>query len=246
VIYAEGQSVPSTIVTGHISDSRAIELDAAGNLYVANWKNNQSYITVYSGATHSLVRTISDGLGFVSTWKVGMAFSRSGDLYVTNPLHNTVTVYRGGSSTLWRTISTGVVFPSSLAFDNSNDYLVGNTPTNEGTINEYAARGNTPRLTITQDVDFPVQFLVSNIDKTIYCDNQESNAVIVFSSATGKVKRVIASGLNKPTSIALARSYGDRDASGDAFEATPLADRGGDAEQNRKFAGRTFTVNGNK
>jgi hypothetical protein len=96
-------------------------VDAAGNLYVANYSNHT--ITVFGpGASGNVapIRTISGPMTGLSN-PSGIALNPSGNLYVANDVVNSVVVFAPGAAgnvTPIRTLSgpsTGINRPAALA-----------------------------------------------------------------------------------------------------------------------------------
>ncbi|HLX26288.1 MAG TPA: SBBP repeat-containing protein, partial [Candidatus Cybelea sp.] len=80
-------------------------------------------MTVYAPNATSVLRTIS------SVTPYGLAFDRSGNLYVANEPKNgssNVRVYARGTPSVIRTITQGVTLPHTLALDAAGDLFVAN------------------------------------------------------------------------------------------------------------------------
>jgi hypothetical protein len=120
---AKGATTPSRTLTG-VNEPMNLAVDAAGNLYAANFGPNGdgSTVSVFAPGSTTPNRTLT-GLDTPT----GMAFEVFGNLYVGNlggVAGSTVSVFAPGSTTPTRTL-TGVVGPGPLAFDSFGNLFVG-------------------------------------------------------------------------------------------------------------------------
>jgi hypothetical protein len=115
-------------------------------LFVSDNANDQVY--VYNAATKTQnpppLRTITAGIKGPN----GITTDKSGNLYVTNFLSNTITIYAPNGSTPKTTISNGLNGPFDVKVDGFGNVYVANDPLS-GTafINEYAPGGSDPTNT---------------------------------------------------------------------------------------------------
>jgi len=134
---ATGDAVPTGVIAGgdtRLDSPVAVTLDAAGNIYVANFDVTVPSITVYApGASGNAVPTavITGGqTGLCDPF--ALAVDAAGNLYVANHCANSITVYAPGANgdvAPDRAIvgdQTGLSSPSGLALDASGRIYVTN------------------------------------------------------------------------------------------------------------------------
>ncbi len=141
-------------ITDLVACPHHIAVDSSGNVYVVGQCPPASssssgfynyYVTVYSGTTDKLIRTVTDGIGGAGH----IALDGKDNLYVANDEYNDITVYKAGTTKLLRTISDGASYaPGPMGFDQSDNVFV----TNPFSINKYAAKNGKLLLTITDEV----------------------------------------------------------------------------------------------
>ncbi len=134
---ATGDAIPAAIIAG--SDTRldspvAVTLDAAGNIYVANFDIAVPSITVYApGASGNAVPTaviVGSATGLCDPF--ALAVDAAGTLYVANHCANSITVYAPGANgdvaptAAIAGDNTGLSSPSGLALDASGRIYVTN------------------------------------------------------------------------------------------------------------------------
>lgn len=134
---AQGDATPTAVIAG--SETRldlpvAVALDAAGNVYVANFDDLVPSITVYAaGAVGNAapIAVIAGGnTGLCDPF--ALAIAPSGDLYVANHCTNSITIYAPGANGDVAPTdaivgnNTGLSAPSGIAFDGSGRLYVAN------------------------------------------------------------------------------------------------------------------------
>jgi hypothetical protein len=127
VVYAAGATSASATITTGIANPRALALDAAGDLFVANQSGSSSSsssgssgsVTEYNAGSSSPASTITDGVSNPNA----LALSASGMLFVSNSSgssssssssNGTVTEYRLGSTAVRHTITSHISDPVAL------------------------------------------------------------------------------------------------------------------------------------
>ena len=153
-IYHTGEKRPFTLIKNGVAAPLALAFGPDGDLYVANVQS----LTVYSGRSHLLKRTITSGVKNPRA----LAFDDEGNLYVANTGGaNTVTVYAPGQASVLRTISQGVNTPQELVFGSGGRLYVANGVGGKklGTISVYDRGSGTPRRIIAEGIDEPKALL---------------------------------------------------------------------------------------
>src|SRR6266516_178964 len=155
---ATGDAIPAAIIAG--SDTRldspvAVTLDAAGNIYVANFDIAVPSITVYApGANGDVAPTAAiagDNTGLSSP--SGLALDASGRIYVTNQgdlfgENASVEIFSSGASGNATPLAriaggnTGLIAPAGIALDAAGNIYVPNANASPADITIYAAAAN--------------------------------------------------------------------------------------------------------
>jgi hypothetical protein len=190
-----------------------LAIDSSGNLYVVGQcppsKTSSSgsynyYVTVYSGTTNKLIRTITDGIGGAGH----IALDSKDNLYVGNAEFSDITVYKAGTTKLLRTIQDGSYYdPGPMAFDQSNDLFVMNTEA----VNEYAAGSGKLLQSITQGLTGCNTLIVGpylNVASDYGGRTTSSGGtsylsfVTTYNLVSGKLTRTISDGVAGPNALA--------------------------------------------
>jgi sugar lactone lactonase YvrE len=139
-----------------------------------------------------------------------LAFSRSGDLYVSNyPLYGglgTITVYAPNSTSPKRTLIDGINLPRALAIDSHETLYVANDPQTwsrtDGWIAVYGPTGNAPIRRIKKGINAPVAVATDSRDN-LYVANIYDDDVTVYASQGSELIRTIRHGVNGPYALAV-------------------------------------------
>lgn len=154
-VYDSTGSLTRTITDG-VSCPNLLNFDRSGDLYVANFVENQGFcsgnIYVYPPRKGKPKYVISSGL-----WgPVAMIFDSAQNLYVANGVNSTVAVYPLGQRKPSLTISKGLSSPTALAVSAKGDLYVASDGSGPGWVTMYSPGAKSPRLTITDGISVPV------------------------------------------------------------------------------------------
>jgi hypothetical protein len=127
VVYTAGATSPAATITTGIANPRALAVDGAGDLFVANQSGSSSSsssgssgsVTVYNTGSSSPARTISDGVNNPNALALtagGMLFvsNSSGSSSSSSSSNGTVTEYASRSTAVRRTITSHISDPVAL------------------------------------------------------------------------------------------------------------------------------------
>jgi hypothetical protein len=104
-----------------LSDPYGLAIDAASNLYVANYASNQ--ILIYNSSyAQQTSKTITSGLNHPT----GQAFDPYSNLWAANAVGENVTEYTNGVQDTGNTITNGIVEPQCIAVDGIDNLWVVN------------------------------------------------------------------------------------------------------------------------
>ncbi len=105
-----------------LNEPTGLALDSKGNLYVANYGNNQ--VLVYNPSyVQQTKKTITAGLNVSAS----LAVDSKGNLYVANYGNSSITVYDStGKQKTGSTITNGILNPARIAIDALDDVWVNN------------------------------------------------------------------------------------------------------------------------
>jgi hypothetical protein len=187
VIDTKSGNLVRTITNG-VDWSRALTLDANGNLYVANEKG--SSVTVYSPGSSTPALTITQDVKKPH----GLQFDPAGELNVLNVTD--VAVYEPGTGTLLRKLTNRISRAGAMTLDSTGDVFVlnYNRHKRETNIVEFAAGSSKVVRTFSGDSQFAYAGgLIIGPDGYLYV--QADTNVIVLDPATGKIVRTITKGV---------------------------------------------------
>ncbi len=137
-----------------------------------------------------------------------LAFSRSGDLYVSNyPLYGglgTITVYAPNGTSPKRTLTDGINLPRALTIDSRETLYVANDPQSwnrtDGWVAVYGPTGNAPIRRIKKGINAPVAVATDSRDN-LYVANIYDDDVTVYASQGSKPIRTIRHGVSDPYTL---------------------------------------------
>jgi hypothetical protein len=140
-VFSAGSSKPSRYITKGVRHVWFITFNH-GHLFVSN----EGSVAEYAAGGSQPIRVITQGISFAR----GLAFDKSGNLYVANcalqhyppTSSGSVTVYPPGSAKLKTKITTGVQNPLSVGVAKGGSLFVANYAGNSVTV--YASGGTTP------------------------------------------------------------------------------------------------------
>jgi DNA-binding beta-propeller fold protein YncE len=187
---------------GLLNGPSALAFDGSGNLYVANYYNNN--IVKYTPAG---VGSIYASAGLNNP--TGLAFDGSGNLFAVNSADTNLVAQAGGTIVKFDSVALGLLYasglnhPYSVAFDNSgNLYVSENTgnaidkysPNGQGSV--FASSGN---LLNNPNLNGPWGLAFSG--GNLYVANYTDNSIGEFNSS-GFGTIFAASGLDRPSGLA--------------------------------------------
>jgi hypothetical protein len=201
--YAPGTSEPyspnpARTITSGIKDGEALTVDAADNVYVANYATSQNggnTVTVYSPDTSAPTQTISQGVNRPYC----LSLDSSQDLAVGNLGNNSVTIYSSGTMSLVKSITSGVSSPYYVLFDSAGDLYVANGP---GSVTTYKSGGFHLARTITDGISVPSSLLLDT-KGDLFVASQGNNSVSEYSRKSDSPMQTISQGVEFPYDLAI-------------------------------------------
>jgi len=189
-----------------------------GQIYVLMLPANyQTWISVYSAASASPIRTIPTAVDGSSFFNQSMLFDRRDNLYYADWVHQTVQVFAPGGSAPAYTIGWGLNSPVALAFDAArNLYVLNNGVFQTGygapSVTVYAPGRRVPSRTIRRGLFNPQAFAFDSagnlyVANCPMCQGYYSGAaaagnIAVYPPGAVKPSRIITDGIAGPNSIA--------------------------------------------
>ncbi len=168
--YRVVNAIPAVTTLTGLKSPFSLAVDAAGNLYAANY--GAGTISVFApGATAPTTTLTGLNSPFAS-----IVFDKTGNLYVSNYGGNTVSVFAPGATTPTGTL-TELNSPQNLAFDAVGNLYVTNFLTN-GTVSVFAPGISTPTVTLT-GLDQP-NGLVFDPSGNLYVSNWAMGTISEF------------------------------------------------------------------
>jgi hypothetical protein len=200
-------SATGTSLTGApLSGPSLMTIDAAGNIYVANY--NSGTISKYS-PSHVYLGSFGSGISFSNP--CGLVFDSAGNCYVMDT--GSGAVYKLNSSGVYQsTIITGLGHPLGIDIDGSDNLYIAtyNTGTGTNSVKKYSTLGTTLLTVSTVGMNYSDGVAV-DVAGDIFVLNRTGNNVTEYSAA-GVYMGVFGSGYNDPLAISI-------DPSGNVFVA---------------------------
>jgi sugar lactone lactonase YvrE len=229
-VYAPGKSTPSYTIVAGIHNPIASAVDRSDNLYVANcWsppaqdtcRSNyykapgQGSVTVYRRGKTTSAYTITNGVDAPRS----VAVDASGNLYVANLGDSEIAVYPAGATTPSYDILLGIfdgVYPASMTFDEKGNLYVAKCafgatgricvfPPGSGTAIAYLQtpeNWNPEIIAFTPSGNLYALELGIDVIKSAP-DHQGQVAVAVYPPGSGTASRLISTGENDETAMAV-------------------------------------------
>ncbi len=186
----------------NLNSPNGVAFDAAGNLYVTNYKNNNAGAGTVSKVTPAgVVTTFASGFSNPDR----LAFDAAGNLYVSNGSANTVSEVTPGG--VVSTFASGFNTPNGLAFDAAGNLYVSNAFGN--TVSKVTPAGVVS--TFATGLNFPGS-LAFDAAGNLYVANDAGDANTVVKVTPDGVVSPYASGFSTPAGMAF-------DAAGNLFVA---------------------------
>ena len=189
VLTPPGSSTVSTFVSNGLDVPDSLAVNAAGNLYVANYGNNTISKVAPKGAVSTFGSSKLDE-------PAALVFDAAGNLYVANYGNNTISKVtpKGAVSTF---VSTGLDDPDALAFDATGNLYIANYGNN--TILKVTRNGTVSPF-VSTGLDDPNALAFDSADN-LYVANSGDDAISKVTSAR-VVSTFLSSGIEAPYGLA--------------------------------------------
>jgi hypothetical protein len=195
-VYAPPYTGTPTTISTDVSQPRALTLDAAGDLFVANVNASVTeYAPPYTGTPTTISTSVSE--------PYALALDAAGDLFVADFNAASVTVYAPPYTGTPTTISTGVNGPAALTLDAAGDLFVANY--NAATVTEYAPPYTGTPTTISAGVNQPFALTLDAAGDLFVANvgNGGNGSVTEYAPPYTGAPTTITTGLSQPVSLLL-------------------------------------------
>jgi DNA-binding beta-propeller fold protein YncE len=206
---AAGGGTPTTFVAGvngnGLNAPTGLILDAAGNVYVANYSGNN--ISKYSPTGSLISSTYITGLNNPE----GLVFDNAGNLYVENFVNEisnagSVGKYSPTGAAINSAYITGLTGPIAIALDSSGNLYTANY--NLNTISKFSAAGALVSANYITGLTSPTG-LAFDTAGNLFVTNQTLNTISQYSPVGTLINPAFASGLSNPMGLVFAPSSGN-------------------------------------
>ena len=182
-VTAFGYSAATTFGTGYSGPSN-LNVDASGNVYVPDYRNNT--VREYNSAGTLVTATFGSGYNSPET----VVADASGNIYVLNTGSNNITKFNSSGTSLG-TFASGFSSPYGMAIDASGNIYVADYGNNA--VEKYNSIG-TLQLTITSNVNGPSNVAI-DASGNVFVLNLNGRTVTKYNSA-GTYQSTFKSGLS--------------------------------------------------
>jgi DNA-binding beta-propeller fold protein YncE len=219
--YVAANPVVALVSTG-LSAPEGVAVDAAGNVYMADYNN--SAIKEWVAATNTVTTLVSTGLFDPAD----VAVDGSGNVFITDHKNNAIKEWVAASKTVSTLVSTGLNGPDGLALDASGNVYFADS--NSSTIKEWVKATGTVTTLVSSGLFSPSGVAVDVVGN-VYIADTGHNAIKEWVAASKTVSTLVSTGLNDPVGVAV-------DGSGNLY----TADYGNNAIKERVAGSNTVST----
>jgi len=181
-------------LTGAVNQPNGVAVDASGNVYIADTRNNA--IREWSASTGQVITLLSTGPNSPS----GVAVDGSGNVYFTDAGAAVVKEWSAGTGQVTTLVSSGLNTPWGLAVDSLGNVYIADSGNNA--IKEWNASTGQVIAVVSSAMSSPYGVAVDAFGN-VYFTDAGSSAIKEWNASTGQVTALVSSGLSSPYGVAV-------------------------------------------
>ena len=203
--YVPVQTVSVLVASNHLSQPEGLDVDATGNVYIADTGDNG--IKRWNVSDQTLTNVVNGGL--VDPGDVTV--DSTGNIYIANTDDNSILELTPGSTAPVYIISQGLDLPFGIAVDNATNIFIADTGHNA--IKKWSPGNTTPAGLVTSGLNSPLAVTLDAAGNVYFVDTG-NEAVKKWTAATGNVTTLFTTNLTGLDGIAV-------DVGGNVYVASP-------------------------
>jgi DNA-binding beta-propeller fold protein YncE len=192
--YVAAPGLVTTLVPSGLNSPSGVAVDAAGNVYIADFNNNA--IKMWSATNNTTSTLPIPGLN----QPVDVAVDAAGNLYIADSGSSTIKKWSAASSTLTNLVASGLSGPKGVAVDIAGNVYIADTSNNA--IREWLAGSNTVIDLATSGLNGPAGVAVDAAGN-VYVADTSNHMIKKWTPGNTNLTTIVSSGLNFPSGIAV-------------------------------------------
>jgi len=187
----------TTLVSSNLSGPQAMAVDGAGNVYIADSRNNT--IKEWVAANNTMTTLVSTGLSY--PW--GVAVDGAGDVYIVDNGHSAIKEWVAANSNLTTLVSSGLSDPAGVAVDGAGNVYIADSAHNA--IKKWTAASSSITTLVSSGLNYPRGVAVDGAGN-VYIADSGNSVIKEWTAANGNVTNVTTSeslGLFYPCGVAV-------------------------------------------
>ena len=166
---------PTTLVSQRLTFPSGVAVDAAGNVYIADFGDNA--IKEWNAATQTVSTLVSSGLSQPD----GVAVDGAGNVYIADTGNNAIKEWNAATQTVSTLVSSGLNGPYGVAVDAAGNVYIADTCNNA--IKEWNAATQTVSTLVSSGLNDPAGVAVDAAGN-VYIADSGNNAIKEWNAAT--------------------------------------------------------------
>ena len=171
-----------------------VAVDAAGNVYVADW--NEGAIYKWTAAINTFTLLISAGLFHPGA----VAVDGVGNVYIADTLASAIKMWTAANSNVTVLVSSGLDQPDGVAVDGAGNVYFSDTGNNA--VKKWTAVDDSVTTLVSSGLNVPVNLSV-DLAGNLYIADWGNNAIKELTAANNTVTTLVSSGLSLPIGVSV-------------------------------------------
>ncbi len=184
----------TNLVSSGLTSPQGVAADGAGNVYIADWRNNA--IKKWTAAKSTVTTLVSSGLG----GPFGVAVDGAGNVYIADTGNNAIKEWSAAKSNVTTLVSSGLNTPQGVAVDRLGNVYIADTFNHA--IKEWSPINSNVTTLVASGLTYPVGVAVDGAGN-VYIADTGNNAIKEWSPVNSNVTTLVSSGLTSPVGVAV-------------------------------------------